>query len=144
MKVLQLTNTAVPAVATNANMPLGITTVRCPIEPCGCTDVFTVSSSAADTININKSGTYRLDYSASVIATAAGIAVLTVIVNGVDKYSVSATAAVGATVNLTIPLELYIPCNCALTPNNIPAYIQIKNTGVALTSGTSNLIMTKC
>lgn len=144
MKVLQLTNTAVPAVATNANMPLGVTTVRCPLDNCGCNEVFTVTSSASDTITVNKGGTYRLDYSASVIATAAGIVVFTVIVNGVSKYSVSATAAVGETVNLTIPLELYIPCNCASAPNNIPAYIQIKNTGVALTSGTSNLIITKC
>ena len=144
MKVLQLTNTNIPAVVVDANMPLGITTVKYPLESCGCNELFTIASSNADTVMVNRGGIYRVDYSASVVATDAGIVTLSIIVNGTSRYTVSATSTAAGTVNLTLPIEIYLPCNCPSTPNNIPAYIQIKNTGVALTSGTSNLIITKC
>lgn len=144
MKVLQLTNTNIPAVAANSYMPLGISTVKYPSETSSCQPVFTVTSSISDTITVNRGGTYRLDYSASLVASAVGVVTLAVLVNGVSKYTVSATAAAAAdTVNLTIPLDIYLPCNCNAAPNNIPANIQIQNTGVALTSGTSNVIITK-
>lgn len=144
MKVLQLTNTNIPAVAANDYMPLGISTVRYPVETPNCQPVFTITSSTSDTIAVNRGGTYRLDYSASLVASAVGVVTLAVLVNGVSKYTVSATAAAAAdTVNLTIPLDIYLPCNCNAAPNNIPANIQIQNTGVALTSGTSNVIITK-
>ncbi len=144
MKVLQLTNTNIPAVAANGYMPLGVTTVRCPTETNNCQQTFTVTSSTSDTIAVNRGGTYRLDYSASVMASAIGTVTLAVLVNGVSKYTVSASAAaVSDLVNLTIPLDIYLPCNCNAAPNNIPANIQIQNTGVALTGGTSNIIITK-
>lgn len=126
MKVLQLTNTNIPAVAANGYMPLGIITVRCPTENVNCQPVFTVTSSTSDTIAVNKGGTYRLDYSASLMAAAAGTVTLAVLVNGVSKYTVSATAAAASDlINLTIPLDIYLPCNCNAAPNNIPANIQI-------------------
>lgn len=144
MKVLQLTNTNIPAVAANGYMPLGISTVRYPTESVNCQPVFTVTSSTSDTIAVNKGGTYRLDYSASVMASAAGTVTLAVLVNGVSKYTVSATAAAASDMlNLTIPLDIYLPCNCNAAPNNIPANIQIQNTGIALTGGTSNVIVTR-
>jgi hypothetical protein len=43
--------------------------------------------------------------------------------NGVSKYAVSATATANGTVNLTLPYELYVPCNCASAPINVPATI---------------------
>lgn len=144
MKVLQLTNTNISAVAANGYMPLGIITVRYPTENVNCQPVFTVTSSTSDTIAVNKGGTYKLDYSASLMAAAAGTVTLAVLVNGVSKYTVSATAAAASDlINLTIPLDLYLPCNCNAAPNNIPANIQIQNTGVALTGGTSNVIITR-
>lgn len=144
MKVLQLTNTNIPEVAANGYMPLGITTVRYPLESTNCQPVFTITSSTSDTISVNRGGTYRLDYSASLVASAAGVVTLAVLVNGVSKYTVSATATAAADmVNLTIPLDIYLPCNCNAAPNNIPASIQIQNTGVALTSGTSNIAITR-
>lgn len=144
MKVLQLTNKNILAVAGNGYMPLGMTTVKYQLENCNCPQVFTVTSSASDTLVVNKSGTYRLDYSASLMASAIGTVTLNVLVNGVSMYTVSETAtAASDLVNLTIPLDIYIPCNCNSTPNSVPANIQIQNTGVALTGGTSNLIITK-
>ena len=107
-------------------MPLGISTVRYPVETPNCQPVFTITSSTSDTIAVNRGGTYRLDYSASLVASAVGVVTLAVLVNGVSKYTVSATAAAAAdTVNLTIPLDIYLPCNCNAAPNNIPANIQI-------------------
>ena len=78
------------------------------------------------------------------MTSAAGTVTLNVFVNGVSMYTVSATAAAASDLlNITIPLDIYIPCNCNSIPNSVPANIQIQNTGIALTGGTSNLIMTK-
>jgi hypothetical protein len=142
-RILQLTNSTIGAIATNGNMPLGVTTLIHPFGMDGGCPTYTITSSTSDTLVINKPGTYNLVYNASVVATAAGDVVLGLVVNGVTKYVVSETATAAGTVNLTIPYEIYIPCNCASSPNNVPAYIQIQSTGVALTSGTSNLIVSK-
>ena len=142
-KILQLTNSTIGAVPTNGNMPLGVTTVVYPFDSGNFYPTYTVTSSTADTLVVNKYGTYRFVYNASVVASEAGDVTLAVKVNGVTKYTVTTTATAEGTVNLTIPYEVYIPCNCASSPNNIPAYIQVQNTGVPLTSGTSNLIIDK-
>ena len=73
----------------------------------------------------------------------AGNVVLGLRINGTTRYTVTATATAAGTVNVTIPFEVYIPGNCCASPINIPAYIQVQSTGVALTSGTSNLIIDK-
>lgn len=143
MRVLQLTNTNISTVVVDGFIPLGITSIQYPTANCNSCEVFTVTSSNADTLVIHKSGTYRLDYNASVVATDAGTVTLEVLVNNAEKYSVSATAAEGDTVNLSIPVDFYIPCNCNTLPNSVPAYVQIKNTGVALTSGIGNMIVTR-
>jgi hypothetical protein len=123
-KILQLTNSAIGAVAANANLPLGVTTVIYPFDTNNCFPTYTVTSSTSDTLSINKSGTYRIVYSLSGIAGAAGEVTVVMNVNGVDKYSVSATATADGTVNITLPYEVYIPCNCATAPTNVPAAIQ--------------------
>jgi hypothetical protein len=142
-KILQLTNSTIGAIAVNGNMPLGVTTVVYPFDVSNCFPTYTITSSTSDTLVINKSGTYNFIYNASVVATGAGEVTLDLIVNGVTKYTTSVTATAAGTVNITLPYEIYIPCNCASSPNNVPAYIQVQNTGVALTSGTSNLIVSK-
>jgi hypothetical protein len=124
-KLLQLTNGSVGAVATNGFMPLGVTTVIYPSCSTSCGPTYTVTSSTADTVQVNKSGTYRIIYNASVVATAAGDVVLSLLVNGITKYTVTSTATAAGTVNVTIPFEVYIPCNCCSNPTNIPAYIQV-------------------
>jgi hypothetical protein len=142
-KLLQLTNTGIGAVAVNANVPLGITTVVFP----GCCNqgcpTYSVASSSSDTLVVNKGGTYSFIYNASLVATDAGDLVLALRVNGVTKYTVTAVAVAGGTVNITIPFEIFIPGNCLSNPANVPASIQIQNTGVAITSGTSNLIISR-
>lgn len=60
------------------------------------------------------------------MATAAGTVTLAVLINGVSKYTTSATASAASdVVNITIPFDIYLPCNCNAAPNNIPANIQI-------------------
>jgi hypothetical protein len=124
-KILQLTNSTIGAITTNGNMPLGVTTVVYPFDSSNCYPTYTVTSSTSDTLVINKAGTYSFIYNASVVATAAGLVTFALIVNGVSKYTVSVTATEAGTVNITIPYEVYVPCNCASAPNNVPAYIQV-------------------
>lgn len=144
MKVLQLTNKNIQAVAADSFMPLGISTIRYPNDRVGCQPTFTVASSASDTLVINRGGTYRLDYQASVMAGAIGTVTFAVVVNGTTLYTASASAAAATDlVNITIPLDIYVPCNCNSLPNSVPAHVQIQSTGVALTGGTSNLIITR-
>lgn len=140
-RLLQLTNANIGAIATNANMPLGVATVIYPGCDSQCGPTYSVTSSTSDTLVINRAGTYRLLYNASLVATAAGNIVLEVKLNGVTKYTVTVTATAAGTVNITIPYEIYVPCNCCSNPTNVPAYVQIQSTGVAITSGTSNLII---
>jgi hypothetical protein len=142
-KILQLTNSAIGAVAADVNLPLGVITAIYPFDTNNCYPTYTITSSTSDTLSINKSGTYKVVYSLSGIAGAAGDVVVTMKSNGVSKYAVSATATADGTVNLTLPYELYVPCNCASAPINVPAAIQFENSGVALTGGTSNLIVSK-
>jgi hypothetical protein len=142
-KILQLTNSAIGAVAADVNLPLGVTTAIYPFDTNNCCPTYSITSSTSDTLSVNKSGTYKIVYSLSGIAGAAGDVVVTMKVNGVAKYAVSATATADGTVNLTLPYELYVPCNCAAAPINVPAAIQFENSGIALTGGTSNLIVSK-
>ncbi len=143
MRVLQLTNLNIPAIAVGGFLPLGITSVQYPAESCSGCEVFTITSSNADTLVIHKGGTYRLDYNASLVAAAAGLITLEILVNNAEKYTASITATEGGTVNISIPVDFYIPYNCNTLPNSVPAYVQIKSTGVAITSGTGNLIITR-
>jgi hypothetical protein len=138
-----LTNNTIGAVTTDSFMPLGVTTVVYPNCPSTCGPTYTVTSLTSDTLQINRPGTYKIIYNTSVVATEAGNVTMVLNVNGVAKYTVTATATAAGTVNITIPYEVYIPGNCCANPINIPAYIQIQSTGVALTSGTSNLIIDK-
>ena len=122
-KLLQLTNMNIGAIVTDSFMPLGIRTVTFPGYDGSACSTYSVTSSTSDTLVINKPGTYRILYSASVVATEAGDVTFEVIFNGTSKYSVTATATAAGTVNLTIPYEIYVPCNCCSNPNNVPAYV---------------------
>lgn len=142
-RVLQLTNTAVGAVATGTLMPLGaITRKIC----CGnqAANTFSVSTTGANTITLNETGNYRITYNVSAVAGAAGVVSFALLQNGVTLYTVSETATAAAdTVNLTLVYEVRVLPNCASVTANVPATIQISNTGVALTGGTSNILVEK-
>lgn len=146
-KMIQLTNpptTPFGAVAVGGLLPLGTITHRLGCGNCN-QPTFTVTTSGANTVSINDAGYYRISFSASVVATAAGVVTLNLVQNGVVVYSVSQTAgAAGDTVNLSFVYEVRALPNFGAVLPNLPLNLQIVNAGAtALTSGTSNLIVEK-
>jgi hypothetical protein len=83
-RILQLTNSTIGAVATNQNVPLGVTTVRYPFDTSNCYPTYTVTSSTSDTLVVNKPGIYQFIYNTSLVAEAAGDITLILKVNGVQ------------------------------------------------------------
>ena len=138
-KILQVTNSAIPTVAVNTNMPFGIPTINCPSD-C-CRNTFNVISSNADVIIINRSGYYKVTYNASIIPAAAGNLTLSLKLNGVIIDTLTVTATADAALAVAFSKYLYIPCNCQLNPNSIPARLELTLGGVQVTSGTSNIIV---
>jgi hypothetical protein len=123
-KTLQLTNLTIGAVTTDSNIPLGTVTVVYPFNQDNCYPTYTVTSSTSDTLVVNKAGTYNIIYNASLTTGEVGNVVVELVVNGTTKYTASTSVTTsGNIVNITIPYEIYIPCNCASVPNNIPTYI---------------------
>lgn len=140
-RMIQLTNKNIQAVAANTLMPLGSITRRvCPRT--NCCQTFEVTTSGADTVNITEQGYYRVTYNVSAISAAAGLVSFSLNVGGTSVYVGSATAAaVGDTVNVTIPFMVRAFGNCASLPVNLPLAIQVENTGAALTSAVSNIMI---
>lgn len=140
-RMIQLTNKNIQAVAANALMPLGSITRRvCPRT--NCCQTFEVTTSGADTVNITEQGYYRVTYNVSAIPAAAGLFSFSLNVGGTSVYIGSATAAAaGDTVNITIPFMVRAFGNCASLPVNLPLAIQVENTGAALTSAVSNIMI---
>lgn len=135
-RVLQMTNNAIGAVAVTNFMPFGNITRK--INRCECNvNTFDITTTGANIIGINESGNYNITYNASLIAAAAGVLIATLVVNGVNVYSSSVTAAAGETVNLTLPYQIRVLPNCDAVPTNIPANVQIQLNGVGITGGTS-------
>ena len=142
-RVIQLTNTNIGAVAVTNLMPLGTVTRRVNKARCGCDDnpTFSLATTGTNLVTVNECGNYRVSYSLNGVASAAGIMTVTLQVNGTNVYSVSATAAAGNTVNLTLPYEIRVLPNCASNPNNNPVNISIQLNGVGITGGSSNLLV---
>jgi hypothetical protein len=142
-KQIQLTNNTVGDVAINAYMPLGRVTRRIN-APFNCCNTFTVTTSDADTVILNDVGFYKITYSLTATAAAAGEVTIALVTNGTSIYTVSqAVVDETAGVNLTLPYTIRVCSNCSATPDNLPVSVQIQNTGIALTGATSNIIIEK-
>ena len=142
-KQIQLTNNTVGDVAINAYMPLGRVTRRIN-APFNCCNTFTVTTSDADTVMLNDVGFYKITYSLTATAAAAGEVTVALVTNGTSIYTVSqAVVDETAGVNLTLPYTIRVCSNCSATPDNLPVSVQIQNTGIALTGATSNIIIEK-
>lgn len=141
-RVLQLTNASMAAVTAESFVPLGNITRRIQDND-GCCSTFNVTTSNADTVYLNEVGNYDITYSASFIAADAGEVSVALIYNGVQLYEVGATATAAAdVVNLTLPYQVRVCPNCSSAPNNCPASVQLKLTGVAVAVGSvANLLI---
>ena len=140
-RVLQMTNTTIGAVAVNDLLPFGIITRRITRNVCEDGPTFTISTTGTNTITINECGNYDVTYSTSAVASAAGIVTFNLLINGTNVYGVSETVAAGDTINLTLPYQIRVLPNSCSTPNNNPVNIQVQLTGVAITGGTSNILV---
>lgn len=144
-KLIQLTNTNVGAIDAGAFIPLGTTTrrINAPVDPCS---VFQVTSSTSDTVYINEPGYYKVTYSASMTAGAAGNMAVTLVTNGDAVYTVTeeATAAEDI-VDITLVYVIRVCPNCCSTPTNCPVALQLKlgdvATGITPNPSTGNLII---
>ena len=142
-KQIQLTNSAIGDVAIDAYMPLGRVTRRIN-APYNCCNTFTVTTSDADYVVLNDVGFYKITYSLTATAAAAGEVTIALVTNGTSIYTVSqAIVDETAGVNLTLPYTIRVCSNCSATPDNLPVSVQIQNTGIALTGATSNIIIEK-
>lgn len=138
-KMIQMTNKNIGVVAINGFIPFGNITRR---VDCGnCCSAFTVSSSNTDTITINEEGYYRITYSITDLATAVGLNTITLVVNGVDTYTVGETvAAAGDAINLTFDYVVRVFKRCDNVATNNPMTIQVRADD-AITSATANIIV---
>jgi hypothetical protein len=142
-KQIQLTNTDIGDVAVNAYIPYGKVTRRIN-APFNCCNTFIVTSSTSDTVTINDPGFYKITYSLTGMAAAAGDVEIALLTNGSEVYNVSQYVADAAgSVNLTIIYTIRVCPNCSSAPDNVPVDVQIQNTGIALTGVSSNLIIEK-
>ena len=142
-KQIQITNENIGAIAANEYLPYGRVTRRIN-APYNCCNTFVVTSSTDNTVVLNDLGFYKVTYSLTAEAGAVGDVTIGLVVNGTTVYSVSvAAAAEGDSVNVTLPYTIRACSNCTAAPETSPVSLQIQNTGVALTAGTSNIIIEK-
>lgn len=139
----QLTNLAIGATETGGAMPFGTVTHQCLCGGCN-QPAITTANSGANAITINDAGYYKITYSVSATAGAAGVVSFALVKNGATAtplYTVSQTAtAAGDVENLTL---VYIDRVIPQFFTSAPTTLQIINTGVALTGASSNIIVEK-
>ena len=146
-KLLQVTNTNIPAITANSLMPLG-TITRKLNSCCNNCSTFELTSNSANTLYINEPGYYKITYSATLSAGDAGLMSISLINNGTNVTTVSEDATAAAdVVNLTLIYTIRVCPNCCSSPYNCPVAIQFElgdvATGVAPNPSTSNLIIEK-
>lgn len=140
-KMIQMTNNNISVVAVDGFIPFGNITRR--IDCGNCCPAFIVSSSNTDTITINEEGYYKITYSITDLATDVGLNTITLVVNGVDTYTVGETVGVaGDAVNLTLPYVVRVFKKCDNMETNNPMTIQVRADN-AITSATANIIVEK-
>jgi hypothetical protein len=143
-KLIQLTNSSIGAIDANTLLPLGIVTRRIN-SACDC-PTFQVASSTADTVYINEPGYYKVTYSATFTAAAAGNVSVSLLTNQATVYTVTeeATAAEDI-VNVTLPYVIRVCPNSCSSPYNCPMTVQFKlgDTALGITPdpSTANLII---
>lgn len=146
-KLIQLTNNNIGEISADGLLPLGMVTRRVN-SPAACCGTFQVASSTADTLYINEPGYYKITYSATLTAGAAGLMSVSLLANQQNIYTVSedATAAEDI-INLTLPYVVRVCPNCCGSPYNCPVAIQFKlgdvATGITPSASTANLIIEK-
>jgi hypothetical protein len=143
-KLIQLTNSNILGVAANAYVPLGTITRRVNAAACDV-PVFNIGTSDADVLYINEPGYYKITYTASLAASAAGVMGVSIVNNGATVVTASETAAAADDiVNVTAVYVVRVCPNCCGAPFNLPAAIKIQMGAVATsdtTASSANLLV---
>ena len=142
-RLIEMQNTAVGAVASGAFMPFGKVTRRVS-NSAGCGVPFQVAYSGADIIQITQKGYYKVEYNASVTVGGAGDITFVLMANGTPIYSITHHVTAAGTYNLNFPKEVRVFANCPSCATNCPMDIQVQLAGLAITGGTSNIIIDSC
>lgn len=138
MKILQITNTSIPAVDENTPIPLGIITryytthTHSHDHPHHSPQPPYVNTTSA--LTLTECGYYTLVYSISATTAVVDPLTITLTVNNDTQYTVTETpVAAGDVVNLTLPFVVRVthnnPVTLTFTPN------------VDIASATSNLVV---
>ena len=109
------------AVAQGGFVPLGVVTRKFVTGTCN-QPTFVAGTTGNNTVTITDAGEYKVTYTGTALAGAAGAVTFNLLLN----------------IALTFIVRVF--GNCA-SIQNAPATIQILNTGVELTGGTGNLIV---
>jgi hypothetical protein len=144
-KLIQLTNTNIGTLDANEFLPLG-TITRKINAPAGETPAFEVATSGANIVYLNDPGYYKITYTGTFTAGAAGTVGLTLVANNESIFTASeeATAAEDV-VNITLVYVLRVCPNCCASPFNCPTSIQMQLGATALgttpTTSVGNLVI---
>lgn len=136
-RLLQLTNPTVGAVAAATLLPLGTITRRINQQN-SCVETFGVATNVNNTIYVREPGFYKITYDGFLTAGAAGNIVVNLQINGVTVFTATVTATAAGTVPVSFSFTTRVFDNCCSNSTNLPTQIQLLNSGVALTGGTSN------
>jgi hypothetical protein len=144
-KLIQLTNENIGAVAAGNYLPLGKITRRVN-APTGDTPTFQVATSGANIVYINDPGFYKVTYTGTFTAAAAGDLAISLVANSDNVYTISETVAAAEDVlNMTLIYTIRVCPNTCSTPYNSPVSIELLLGDVALgitpAPSTSNLII---
>jgi hypothetical protein len=144
-KLIQITNNSIGALDANTFFPLGLVTRRIN-APMNCAQPFQITSSLDDTLYINEPGYYKVTFSATLTAGAAGSMSISMLANNNVVYTVAEdVTAAEDIVNLTLPYVIRICPNSCSAPTNCPVAIQFKlgdvATGITPSPSSTNLIV---
>lgn len=138
-RLLQLTNNTVGPVATATVLPIGVTSrkIACASK---CIPTFDVTTTANNVAYINESGFYKITYTGYLTAGAAGNVVVNLEINNAIVAVATVTATAAGTVPVSITYITRVLSNCCNAGSPVQA-LQFRNAGVALTGGTSTVII---
>ena len=142
-KLIEMQSTGIGAVASGALMPLGTITRRIATTT-GSGVPFNVMHSGSDTIQITNKGYYKVQYNATLTVAGAGDITLVLLANGVPTYSITNHVTAAGNYNVHFAKVVRVFANCQACSTNCPMDIQIQNAGIAVTGGTSDIIVDSC
>lgn len=139
-RLLQLTNNTVGPVAAATVLPIGVTSrkIACASK---CTPTFEIATTANNVAYINEPGFYKITYTGYLTAGAAGNVVVNLEINNVIVAVATVTATAAGTVPVSITYVTRVLNNCCNNAANPIQALQFRNAGVAITGGTSTVII---